>query len=90
MRDSLPVSASPGDAQETAELSRRHVLGLAVSTPMVPAGLGLAAAPGSAVAAPLPLTPADPTDAVEWSGGELLCCPLQDTPALGDKFWSGG
>lgn len=28
--------------------------------------------------------------AVVASGGELLCCPLQDTPALGDKFWSGG
>jgi hypothetical protein len=27
--------------------------------------------------------------AVVIRGGETLCCPLPDTPALSEKFWRG-
>lgn len=44
------------------KLSRRSLLGYAASTPVLAASAGLAIAPSTAVAAPLPLTPPDSVD----------------------------
>ena len=65
MREPDSASSLLQSQDRPTPISRRQLLGSVVSAPIVPAGLGLATLPSTAQAAPLPLTPPDPVDAVD-------------------------
>ena len=58
----LDPGLDPSRDSVPPKLIRRSLLGYAASTPVLAASAGLAIAPSTAVAAPLPLTPPDSVD----------------------------
>ncbi len=89
----IPIArpAAPGDESDPTRIRRRSLLSLAASAPVVgAAGIGVnLATPGSAQAAPLPLTPADPTDLADVADS-LLAAGAPTMPLVKLSLGSDG
>ncbi len=81
--------AAPADVPlHSLPVNRRSVLGYAVSAPVVTAATGLATAPTTADAAPLPLTPPDTVDYEDV--GDLIFQAAAPTVPLTQLTYAGG
>lgn len=84
-----PEADDSGQGATAATLTRRHLLTAAASAPVVTAGVGLSAAPATANAMPLPLTPPDTVD-YQDVGDVIIEAALPTIPLTQLTLGAGG